>query len=317
MRGRVGAPLEQPDSVFAVCFAVVLSLGCMEEPRSHLPAPRPASQGLEQPPLPRGVTQLRLGLVPFSNPQELEQAWSKMVDYLQARLKVPIVVVMGTDYDDAGKKMEAGEIDLASFSPYEFVRASRRVNLRPLVTVVSDGSQTAPGYILVRADSPRHTLDDLKGGSFGFVDKASTSGYLYPTKLMLDHGWDPKTVFSKTVFFGNHEKVLLAIHDGTIDAGATYYGAMKALQAQRGIDPLSFRVVAKTERTPHDVIAMRADADPQIGRAVSAALLRLSARDEQGRELLAPLDMNGFYPANEVVYDRVRAVSDEVEAKER
>ncbi len=298
-----------------LALALLLS-ACVEEPTSHLPPPRSAASAAdEQPPLPPSVTRLRLGLVPYSDPQALLDAWAKMLGYLHQRLKVPVEVVMGADYDDAGRKLEAGEVDLAFFSPYAYVRAGRRVKLRPLVTVISDGSQTAPGYILVRADSPKETLDDLKGVSFGFVDKASTSGYLYPMKLLLDRGWDPRTAFSRTEFFGNHEKVLLALKEGRVEAGATYFGALKALKEHHGIDPLSFRVVAKTERTPHDVITMRADGDPQVAKAVTAALLRLSVRDEEGRELLAPLDMNGFYPADEKLYDRVRVVSQEVEAK--
>jgi phosphonate transport system substrate-binding protein len=295
---------------------LLLLAACLDEPRSYLPTPpKLISKEAEQPPLPPSVEKLRIGLVPITNPEALERNWSKLVGYLSARLKVPVELVMGADYDDAGKKLAANEVDLVAFSPYAYVRAGRHQKLTPLVTVVADGSQTAGSYILVRQDSKRQTFEDLKGASFGYVDKASTSGYLYPVKLMLDRGWDPKTAFSRTEFFGNHEAVLLAIHDGKVDAGATYFGAMKQLKEHRGIDPLSFRVVAKTERTPHDVIAMRADADERIGKAVIAALMRLSVRDEEGRELLTPLDMNGFYPAEEKLYDRVRAVSEEVEAK--
>ncbi|MFT3836664.1 MAG: phosphate/phosphite/phosphonate ABC transporter substrate-binding protein [Myxococcaceae bacterium] len=288
----------------------------MDEPRSYLPPPpKVLATESDQPPLPPGVDKLRIGLVPITNPEALQANWSKLVAYLSQRLKVPCELVMGADYDDAGKKLAANEVELVAFSPYAYVRAGRQQKLKPLVTVVADGSQTAGSYILVRQDSKRQTFDDLKGASFGYVDRASTSGYLYPVKLMLDRGWDPKTAFGRTEFFGNHEAVLMAIHDGKVEAGATYFGAMKQLKEHRGIDPLSFRVVAKTERTPHDVLAMRADADERIGKAVSAALLRLSVRDEEGRELLTPLDMNGFYPAEEKLYDRVRAVSEEVEAK--
>jgi len=313
-----GAGAKRPAGEGGVSLLLIPLLclaACLEEPRSHLPPPRSVSASNEQPPLPPGVTKLRIALVPITNPEALEHSWSNLIGYLTQRLGVPCEVVMGADYDDAGKKLAAGEVDLVSFSPYAYVRAGRKVKLKPLVTVVSDGSQTAGSYVLVREDSKRQTFDDLKGATFGYVDKASTSGYLYPVKLMLDRGWDPKTAFARTDFFGNHEAVLLAIMAGKVDAGATYFGALKALKEHRGIDPLSFRVVAKTERTPHDVIAMRADADERIGTAVSAALLRLTVRDEEGRRLLTPLDMNGFYPAEEKLYDRVRAVADEVEAK--
>jgi TRAP-type uncharacterized transport system substrate-binding protein len=34
--------------------------------------------------------------------------------------------------------------------------------------------------VIVKADSPYKTLDDLKGKAFGFADPDSTSGYLIP-----------------------------------------------------------------------------------------------------------------------------------------
>ncbi len=38
--------------------------------------------------------------------------------------------------------------------------------------------------------------------------------------------------------------------DGRIEAGATYQGSLTAMRRSKDVDPLSFRIIAKTERTP-------------------------------------------------------------------
>ena len=43
--------------------------------------------------------------------------------------------------------------------------------------------------------------------------------------------------------------------------------------------------------------------------ALVRVFLSLSAREQKGREILAPLNMNGFFPANDHLYDGVRAAA--------
>jgi phosphate/phosphite/phosphonate ABC transporter binding protein len=292
-----------------VC-SVLLAKACTDEASSYLPAPpkqdRAAQFAFSLPP---DFQRLRIGLVPYINPDELRAAHAPLAAYLTDQLKVPVELVMGDNYDDVGERLARGEVDLVEFSPYSFVRAERNFKLRPLATVIADGSQTAAGYIVVRQDSARRTLEDLKGASFGFVDPASTSGYLYPVKLLKDRGIDPATAFSRTEFLGNHEAVLLAVLSGKVDAGATFQGSIAQLKRSKNIDPLSFRIIAKTPRIPRDLFCVRADFSPEIGNAILQLLTRLSSRDPKGREILDPLDMNGFLPANDRLYDGVRAAA--------
>ena len=293
--------------------SLVLFAACVEEPTSHLPAPKPPAVAPFEFNPPVGFTKLRIGLVPYSDPEALKAAHAPMAAWLSTQLKVPVELVMGDNYDDAALKLERGEVDMVEFSPYAYVRAEKRLKLRPLVTAIADGSETAAGYILVRHDSPRRSLEDLKGGSFGFVDPASASGYLFPMKVFKDRGLDTRTLFSRTEFLGNHEKVLLAVYEGRVDAGATYQGTLAALKRSKNIDPLNFRIIAKTPRSPRDLYCVRDDMPMALSDALKKVFLGLSAREQKGREVLAPLNMNGFFPADDRLYDGVRLAAAAVE----
>jgi phosphonate transport system substrate-binding protein len=282
------------------------------------PAPPPALRDRVTVPVfapPAGFERLRFGVVPYFAPDTISAAHQRLASYLSKTLSVPVDVVVGGSYSDSIERVARGEFDLVELSPYAYAKASARAKLRCLAQSIADGSATASGYIFVRDDSPRRTLADLKGASVAFVDPASTSGYLYARKLLKDQGIDFKTDLGRTEFLGNHESVLLAVRDGRFDAGATFQGAFAELRRSKNVDPLTFRVIGKTPRTPRDIFCVREAVPEVVAEAITRALLALDGRERAGREILGPLSLNGFRPADDAAYDNVRKVALEIEAE--
>ncbi len=295
------------------CWLLVVVAGgaCEPLPERSVPARRAAPKAPKSFAPPQGFTQLRLGVIPSLATDTLRKSYARFGEYLQRQLSVPVHILVPDTYADAINKVKAGEYDLVSLSPYAYTQATDEVKLNCLVQSIADGSATASGYVFVRDDSPRRSIEELVGARFGFVDPDSTSGYLYPMKLLRDRKFNPVTLAS-TEFLGNHEAVLLAVLEGRVDVGATYQGAFAALRRARGVDPRSFRVIAKTQRMPRDIFCLRRDVPLEVGEAISRALLALSGSERAGREILGPLEINGFTPADDAAYDDVRKVAREV-----
>ncbi len=290
----------------------LLLVSCTEPEAVQTPQPRrltPAPVVFTPPP---GFTKLRFGLVPFLSAETMVAAHQRLAARLSTTLGVPVEVTVGDSYGDSIDRLQRGEFDLVELSPLAYAEATSRMKLRCLLQTITDGSATASGYIFVRDDSPRRTVEDLKGASFGFVDPMSTSGSLMARKLLKDKGFDLSRDLGKTEYLGNHEAVLLAVMEGRVDAGATYQGSFSALRRSKGIDPLTFRVIAKTPRTPRDILCVRPDLPKEVSDAITASLMPLSARDRLGREILGPLNLNGFQPADDAAYDLVRSVAAEL-----
>jgi phosphonate transport system substrate-binding protein len=72
---------------------------------------------------------------------------------------------------------------------------------------------TAKGY---------KSLDELKGKTIAWTDPSSSSGHIVPKSSLMDLNIDPDTYFSKQVFAGGHDALVLAVANGTVDAGATF-----------------------------------------------------------------------------------------------
>jgi phosphonate transport system substrate-binding protein len=283
---------------------LVLALAaCTEQPYEHLPDVKAQSTRAAFA-APEGMKVLKLGLVPYVSEATMRATHGKLAAHLAKELGVELELVVGQSYDDVGDLLAKGVIDFAELSPYVYVRTKERVKLRPLVMAIADGSDTAAGYIVVRRDSPFQRVEDLKGQIFGYVDRASTTGFLFPRKSLRDHGLDPdKDV--QTEILGNHEAVLNGVLDGKVAAGGTYQGAFAALRLSKGVDPLTFRVIAKTSRSPRDLYVARADLAPELGDAVARLLMDVSSRSAEGRELLAPMGINGYVPADDRAYAEV------------
>lgn len=296
-----------------LALVLLVALGACRDPEP-LPPPPSRTLGAALPRFtpPAGFTKLRLGLVPFLSRETIAPAHEKLAAYLSRVLQVPVELIVADNYGDAVERMARGEFDLVVLSPLSYVEATRRMKLNCLVQTIADGSDSASGYIFVRDDSPRRTLEDLKGASFAFVDPMSTSGSLLPKRLLRDHGFELENDLGHTEYLGDHEAVLLAVFEGRMEAGATYQGAFGALRKSRGVDPLSFRVVAKTARTPRDIFCARAEVPHEVTELVTAALLDLSGRDRAGREILGPLSLNGFIRADPARYELIRSVATEL-----
>jgi phosphonate transport system substrate-binding protein len=295
-----------------LALVALLLAGCTED---DLPAVTPTRRATQPLPVfspPSGFTKLRFGLVPFLAKDTIAVAHQRLGEHLSKSLSVPVEITVGDNYGDSIDRMQRGEFDLVELSPLAYAEATSRMKLKCLVQSISDGSATASGYIFVREDSPRRTIQDLKGASFGFVDPMSTSGSLFAKKLLKDNGFDLEKDLAKTEYLGNHEAVLLAVMEGRVDAGATYQGSFSALRRAKGIDPLTFRVIAKTPRTPRDIFCVRSDMPSEIAEAITSSMMALTGRDRAGREILGPLNLNGFVPANDKAYDEVRAVAAEL-----
>ena len=78
---------------------------------------------------------------------------------------------------------------------------------------------TTAGQIITRAGSGIKTVEDLKGKKIAFVDPASLTGFVLPTKLLNDK----KVTVGETVFAQKHDNVVTMVYQGQVDAGATYY----------------------------------------------------------------------------------------------
>ena len=302
-------------------FGLIASL-CACEPKLQEPVPSPepvvdrdaivaeARAALAD----AGVKELRWGVTPYVLPDEVISAYVPMTVKISRALGVEAGVVLADTYENLEDKMLAGEIDVGVMTPYSYVRThARDPKVRVFASHIARGSVTYGSYIVAREDGSVRSLEDVRGRKFGFVSKASTSGFLFAASRMLDAKLHPLEDV-QPVFLGSHDAVLRAVADGVVDAGATYDGAIVDSLEALG-SAVSFRVLAKGPRIPHDPYVAGPTLPDVVQDALAILFADISTQTEEGRSLLAPfLRINGFVSVDNSHYDVIRSVQEQVVA---
>ena len=258
---------------------------------------------------------VRMAFVPSSDSGKVLASGKPIGDLLAKEIGIPVEVSVPTSYAAVIEAMGAGQIDVAWLAPFAYVLARQSHGAEVILSSVRQGSKTYRSQLIVPADSPLSNVADLRGKKFAFVDAASASGYLYPSALLKQAGIDPKKDLGETVLAGGHDKVVIAVYNKQVDAGATFGDSVeggqptdaRTLVVSTLPDVMSkVKVIAKTDPIPNDTVSVRRGLSPDFVTKTRAALLKI-AGTEEGKQVLRDLyRIDGLAEAGDGDYDTVR-----------
>ncbi len=258
---------------------------------------------------------IRMAFVPSLDAQAVLASAQPLADALNRETGLFFDVSVPTSYTAVIEAMGAGQVDVAWLATFAYVLAHDKYGVDVILTTIRQGSKTYRSQIVTRADSGIRTLADLRGKRFAFVDSASASGFLYPVALLAKNNIDYKTAFAETVNAGGHDKVIIAVYNRQVDAGATFGNSIESgaptdartLVASSIPDVMEQVVpIAVTDPIPNDTVSIRRGLDPELTRRIRDGLLRLS-ESADGQKLLRDIyNINGLAEASDADYDSVR-----------
>ncbi len=253
-----------------------------------------------------GAQELRFGFTPVLSEAEMRAEFEPLMTYLSEVIVQKVTLYIAKDYGDLRTQMEAGLVHIGSFSPFAYVDAVRGGKIRIIAQSILDRSATYRGLIIARKGSGLKTVADLEGKRFAFVDPKSASGYVYPRAMLIEKGITPERYFKETLFAGGHDKVIAAVLEGRVDAGAIYDGALSVAKAKGGPTE-ELMTLASTDAIPHDAIAVQVGMDETLVKKVQTALVDLD-KTEAGRRVIAQSKkkLTGHVIAEDSLFDVVR-----------
>ena len=255
---------------------------------------------------PQPQRDLTFGFTPVLGEAEMRAEFEPLMTYLSQAIGRPVKLYIAKDYGDLRTQMESGAVDIGSFSPFAYVDATRGGKIRIIAQSILDGAATYRGLIVVRSDSGLRSVKDLEGKRFAFVDAKSASGYVYPRAMLVERGVNPERYFKETLFAGGHDKVISAVLDRRVDAGAIYDGALGVARA-KGMPVGELTTLSSTDPIPHDAVAVRGGLDGALAAKIPAALVDRE-KSPAGRPVIAnsKKKLTGHVVAEDAVFDVVR-----------
>ena len=243
------------------------------------------------------------GVNPFIEPERIKKSYVPILERVCQSVGLRCRTLIVRSYDALSESVEKGIVDIGWFSPFAYVNAHQRCGADVLVTPKVLGRYSYNGYIIARKNGAVHSLNDLPGKTFAYVDEKSASGYLYARDMIKQNHMNPDTVFEKVIFAGNHNNVINAVLSGEVDAGATYDEVFNQARAD-GLFTDQLVVVARTEDIPKDALAVRKGMSPAIVAKLKTALIQFN--DYSGIDT----SVQGFVENEDKAYDIIRRLSE-------
>ena len=250
---------------------------------------------------------LELGVGLFQPDKEKNDATYKpLADYLARKLGQPVRLRTVDTWEGLAKSLASGETDMALMGPWGYVLANHQAGAEAVATILYQGK---PEYFAIMITNPKsgiNSIDDMKGKTFAFGDKGSTSGYLIPFHEFQKRGIDPDKYFSK-VIYTKHQAIETQVTRGELDAGADYNRNRDTMINDGLIKAADSKIVWTSAPLPNDAFAVSKDLAKD--KAFTAKLAK--ALEDMGAELktqanLLPNNYTGFVAKTNAYYKPIR-----------
>ena len=217
---------------------------------------------------------IRFAVTDIDGMEALQRDMGPFKDAFEAAsgLKVEFFAVSGRTV--AVEAMAADQVDFVLTGPAEYVVFNARLDAQPVVV------WDRPDYysmLVVLDASPVQTPADLKGQKISFGEIGSTSQHLGPVTLLSAAGLTYATDY-EPVFLNRNVAVeaLIAGEIGAIGLNRTHVESITDKFPDQ-----KFRIIAKGDELPSDVLLASADVAPAVIEAVRKTFI------DHGDEILA------------------------------
>ncbi len=253
------------------------------------------------------ATTLKLGVGLFQPDKDKNDAtYRPLAAYLASKLGRTIELRTVDTWEGLAKSLATGETDLALMGPWGYVLANHEAGAQAISTILYDGKPEYFALMVTHPDSGIRSPADLKGKTFAFGDKGSTSGYLIPLHHFQQQGINPDTYFSK-VIYTKHQAIETQVAAGQLDAGADYNRNRTAMIEQGLIKAERSVVIWQSAPLPNDAFAVSKAVfqDKPLVLKLQDALAGVGAA-LAGQPNLLPVHYTGFVSKDNSYYKPIR-----------
>ena len=267
------------------------------------------------------VKPLITGAIPDQDPEQLQRLYSKLADYLEAELGIPVAYKPVTNYAAAVTAFRVGELDLVWFGGLTGVQARLQVEgAKAIAQRAIDDDFTSVFIANQNSDiSPINSingLDALKGHTFTFGSQSSTSGRLMPQYFLQKAGVTLEEFQGKVGFSGSHDKTIQLVEAGSYEAGALNSQVWRSRVEQGKVNLKRVKVIWETPEYYDYHWVIHPDVKERYGedfpQQVQKALLNLDPSNPQHQEILDLFGANKFVPSKGSNYARIEKIARQI-----
>jgi phosphonate transport system substrate-binding protein len=222
--------------------------------------------------------------IPDSDETRLVERFTRVAEYLQKTLGVPVKYLPVKSYPAAVTAFINNQVQLAWFGGFTGVQARRQVSGSE---AIAQGAEDVAfkSYIIANVKTGLSQSKDfptaIAGKSFTFGSRASTSGRLMPEYFLRKQfgGKSPDEIFSRVGFSGDHTRTIKLVQSGAYEVGVLDYTVWNLERKAGKVDESQVKVIWETPTFQDYNWTVRGDVDKAYGAGfkekLRAALLAI------------------------------------------
>ena len=227
-------------------------------------------------------------VVPQLTAAKIYTTWSPLLQRVGQEAGLCFELRVSPTIPEFEQKLLKGEPDFVFLNPYHAVLAHQKKKYQPLL---ADSEDLLTGILVVRADSPLKSLEDLKGQRVTFPAPNA-----FAASLLIRAELAKKKVDITPVFVKTHSNVYRSVIGKDALAGG---GVNNTLDNEAPEVRQQLRVLYETPAyTPHP-IATHPSVPSAVRERFSKAMFKLM-QDDEGRKLLDGINLNKPQPVSYV-----------------
>ena len=244
----------------------------------------------------------RFGVHPLHNPTRLHEIFFPLMDYLNRGIDgVEFQLEASRNYAAYDEKLFQGEFEFSLPNPYQTVES---LNHGYHVFGKMGDDDNFRGIILVRKDSGIHSVAQLKGKAVSYPAPSALAATMMPQYYLYTHGIDVMHELDNR-YVGSQESSVMNVFLGDVAAGATWLPPWQSLSSERPELAEQLEIKWQTDPLPNNGLVVRDDVSTELVDRVGALIFDLHNHDE-GRAILAAMELSRFEPATDATYQPVR-----------
>lgn len=271
-----------------------------------------------------GITEAQpfvTGAIPDQDPEKLQRLYSKLSDYLEAELGVPVEYQPVTDYTAAVTAFRVGDLDMVWFGGLTGVQARLQVEGAEAIAQ-RDIDAAFHTVFIANADSGIQPLNDiseltvLRDMTFTFGSESSTSGRLMPQYFLQQAGVSLEDFRGEVGFSGSHDTTIQLVEAGSYQVGALNEQVWQSRVDAGTVDLDRVQVIWRTPAyydyhwVLHPQVAEHYGGD--FADRVQAALIALDPAVPEEQEILALFGATQFIATENSNYAQIEAVGRDI-----
>jgi phosphonate transport system substrate-binding protein len=257
------------------------------------------------------------GAIPDQDPEKLQRLNSKLADYLEAELGVPVEYQPVTDYTAAVSAFRVGDLDMVWFGGLTGVQARLQVEGAEAIAQRDIDANFHSVFIAnqktgIEPLNDSSELTQLAGRSFTFGSESSTSGRLMPQYFLEQAGVELEDFRGEVGFSQSHDATLQLVEAGTYEVGVLNEQVWNSRVEAGEVDLNQVDVIWRSPAyfDYHWVINPQVEAryGEDFIERVQAALLKLDPNVPEQKEILELFGATQFIETENSNYQQIEEV---------